>query len=289
MPGSVQFVAFTTFMNGLIGVQGQKIDDITAAVSEISGALGGGNSTTISLISAQLATVQTDVNCICPALDIAQSEYIRMNSTLSQIADDIEDQIVILNSIDVGVDLGNTIGNKIVAATSEIGPLLVVGEDSIALLIFDLRTQTSEMQGQLDTISTTLSEIACNTERQKQNAGGKLITVTGVTSGNTTTITPPSVPAAGDSIRVRFAFFSGNDQAALGNDTTFEVQNNLGSEPFFRFQLERTPNQHLDFELGEWYHEITTTDFRIQRVAGTGGNVHFNLGYTIQSTEGALP
>ena len=289
MPGSVQFTSFTKFMNGLIGVEGEKLDDILGGISEISTALAENNCcTTISLISAQLGTIQSDVdplsgqlgtiqsdveilnlitaqlgtiqsdvdplsaqlgtiqsdvNCICPALDIAQSEYVRMNSTLSEVAGDVERTAEVLE--------GNILSS-------------------------------------LDDINEALDTLATNTIRGRQNQGGKLITVSGATSGANTTITPPTVPGAGESIRVRFVHFCANNGGSYAADLVFQVTNNVGGEPYFRTEWERDASAERHFELGDWYHEITTTDFDIRRVSGSN-DIHFNIGYTIQNVEGALP
>ncbi len=151
-----------------------------------------------------------------------------------------------------------------------------------------LQTTVSEISSDVAELNSTATEIAVSTERGRQNAGGRLRIADGVTSGSMTTITPSPAPGAGESIRIRFVYFSPQDPNTTSGDTEWRIDNSVGAEIGFRCEFSSRIQGHFRFELGEFFHEITTASFRIRRTTGAD-NTHFYIGYTIQDTESALP
>lgn len=186
---------------------------------------------------------------------------------------------------------------------------IVSTASEISSLIFDLGggeefSHASEIRAELEELNDTLATLtlitqdidnhtentAEHTERNKQNAGGKLRIAVGTTSGATTTITPSPAPTDNESIRIRHVYFTPEDNPfPVSTRLGFFIDNTSGGEAGFRWETTRSGNAFpIAFELGDWYHEITTSSFRIRRHVG-GANVQYYIGYTIQDTEGALP
>lgn len=254
---------------------------VVAAISEIGSVMAGGStSTTLSEVSGQLEgigdilteidintnSLETQLNAIIvletdqlAALDVLIDNSVA--TTISEISEQLVGLKVVLDGIDENTDSLTTQLNDILVADSQILNFVTLGAQSSA-------------------------DIVTNTLRQRQDAGGRLLVAAGTTTLTTTTITA-SFATDTHSMRIRFVSFSPSVPGSHGGGG-WQIDNMAGGQLGFKSEWAARADRQYVYNLGPWYHEITTVGFRIRQFTGSL-HVNYHVGYTIQEKETFLP